>query len=307
MGVRAASPVSSAWMNRARNLSCGAATACALLTVHAFAQDVGPALRLTPDRVKQGGITAVRIGGGVPAGQARLRVGNREIPLTSSSPDGSRLVWIGVDLEQPPGPLDVVLEGATHAGRPARSRAALVVVDAAYPVQRLSVPRSFTDLDAPTLERIARERAVLDRLWETATPTRLWHQPFRSPLVEPARGTGFGLKRIINGDPRAPHTGVDFAVPAGTPVLASNAGVVALAEEHFFGGRSLILDHGEGLYTMYFHLQESLVQSGQRVAQGEPIGRVGSTGRATGPHLHWGVRLYGARINPDDLLRVKPE
>jgi murein DD-endopeptidase MepM/ murein hydrolase activator NlpD len=216
-------------------------------------------------------------------------------------------VLIGVDLEQPPGPLDVLFEGAVHAGRQARARASLVVLDAAFPVQRLSVPRSFTELDAPTLERIAREKVVLDRLWETATPARFWRHPFRAPLEEPARGAGFGLKRIINGDPRAPHTGVDFAAPAGTPVLASNAGVVALAEEHFFGGRSLVLDHGEGLYTMYFHLQESLVRPGQQVAQGEPIGRVGSTGRATGPHLHWGVRLCGARINPDDLLRFKPE
>lgn len=297
--------MSGAWMRRARNLACGAA-ACAVLAIPAFAQDGAPSLRVTPDRVRQGGIAAVRIGG-APAGQARLRVGRREIPLTPARPDGSRLVWVGVDLEQPPGPLEVALEGATHGGGPARVRAALVVVDAAYPVQRLTVPRTFTDLDAATLERIAREKAALDRLWETVTPTRLWRQPFHSPLEESAHGTGFGLKRIINGDPRAPHTGVDFAVPAGTPVLASNAGVVALAEEHFFGGRSLILDHGEGLYTMYFHLQESLVQFGQRVTQGEPIGRVGSTGRATGPHLHWGVRLYGARINPDELLRLTPE
>jgi murein DD-endopeptidase MepM/ murein hydrolase activator NlpD len=206
-----------------------------------------------------------------------------------------------------PGPLEVVLEGTLSTGRPVRAHAALVVLDAGYPVQRLSVPRAFTELDAPTLERVAREKTVLDRLWETATPVRLWHSPFRAPLEAPARGTGFGLKRIINGDPRAPHTGVDFSVPAGTPVLASNAGLVALAEEHFFGGRSLVLDHGEGLYTMYFHLEESLVRTGQRVARGEPIGRVGSTGRATGPHLHWGVRLYGARINPDDLLRLRAE
>lgn len=292
--------------HRLRSLVGWVATACALLAAHAFAQDGAPVLRLTPDRVKQGGIAAVHIGG-LPAGQARLRVGSREIPLTPASPDGSRLVWIGVDLEQRPGTLDVALEGSTPAGRAVRARTALVVVDAAYPVQRLSVPRSFTDLDAPTLDRIAREKAVLDRLWEVATPTRLWRQAFRAPLAEPARGTGFGLKRIINGDPRAPHTGVDFAVPAGTPVAASNAGLVALAEEHFFGGRSVILDHGEGLYTMYFHLQESLVRPGQHVTQGEPIGRVGSTGRATGPHLHWGVRLYGARINPDDLLRLTPE
>ena len=299
--------MSSRWMHRARNLACWTATACVLLAAHAFAQDQAPTLRLTPDRVKQGGIAAALIGGAVPAGPARLRVGSREIPLTPWNAGGPRLALIGVDLEQPPGPLDVVLEATTPAGRPARARAALAVLDAAYPVQRLSVPRSFTELDAPTLERIAREKAVLDRLWETATPTRFWRHPFRAPLEEPARGTGFGLKRIINGEPRSPHTGVDFSVPAGTPVLASNAGLVALAEDHFFGGKSLVLDHGEGLYTMYFHLQDSLAQPGQRVTQGEPIGRVGSTGRATGPHLHWGVRLYGARINPDDLLRLAAE
>ena len=291
----------------ARNLLCWAALACVLPAIPVLAEDEAPTLRLAPDRVKQGGVTALRIGGTAPTGQLRLRVGGREIPLRPPSPDGTGLVWIGVDLEQIPGPLDVVLEGTLSTGRPARARAALVVLDAGYPVQRLSVPRAFTELDAPTLERVAREKTVLDRLWDTATPVRLWHSPFRSPLEAPARGTGFGLKRIINGDPRAPHTGVDFSVPAGTPVLASNAGLVALAEEHFFGGRSLVLDHGEGLYTMYFHLEESLVRTGQRVARGEPIGRVGSTGRATGPHLHWGVRLYGARINPEDLLQLRPE
>jgi murein DD-endopeptidase MepM/ murein hydrolase activator NlpD len=293
-------------MLRARNLLRWAALACVLPVVPALAQDELPTLRLTPDRVKQGGITALRIGG-TAAERLRLRVGGRETPLGPLSQEGPRLVWIGVDLEQAPGPLDVILDGTLNTGRAARARAALVVLDAGYPVQRLSVPRSFTELDAPTLERVAREKRVLDRLWETATPVRFWHSPFRAPLEEPARGTGFGLKRIINGDPRAPHTGVDFSVPAGTAVLASNAGLAVLAEEHFFGGRSLVLDHGEGLYTMYFHLQESLVQPGQRVTQGELIGRVGSTGRATGPHLHWGVRLAGARINPEDLLRLRPE
>jgi murein DD-endopeptidase MepM/ murein hydrolase activator NlpD len=171
----------------------------------------------------------------------------------------------------------------------------------AIPVQRLTVSRSFPGwtrhLDA------AREKATLDRLWETATATRLWRGPFRLPLDGSPRAAGFGLKRIINDEPRAPHTGADFSAPAGSPVLAANAGTVVLAEEHFFAGNSLILDHGEGLYTMYFHLQES-VCLGQRVAG---LGRVGSTGRATGPHLHWGARLFGARINPEELLRLGPE
>jgi murein DD-endopeptidase MepM/ murein hydrolase activator NlpD len=92
-------------------------------------------------------------------------------------------------------------------------------------------------------------------------------------------------------------------MPAGAPVLAANAGIVALVADQFFSGTSVILDHGLGLYTMYFHLQESLVQPGQRVDAGQMIARVGSTGRATGPHLHWGARLYGARIDPEGLLR----
>jgi murein DD-endopeptidase MepM/ murein hydrolase activator NlpD len=95
---------------------------------------------------------------------------------------------------------------------------------------------------------------------------------------------------------------VDFSAPAGAPVLASNAGVTVLVADHFFAGTSVVLDHGLGLYTMYFHLQESLVQPGQRVDAGQVIARVGSTGRATGPHLHWGGRLFGARIDPRALL-----
>lgn len=283
------------------------ALACLVLAAPALARDVPLSLRATPERVKQGGIATLRIAGEPSPERFRLRVGSREIPLEFRNQEGRRLVRIGVDLEQPPGPLELVLEETTGAGRPASTKARLLVLDAGYPVQRLSVPRSFTELDAATLERVAREKATLERLWETATPTPLWRAPFRTPLEGTARGSGFGLRRIINGEPRAPHTGVDFSVPAGTPVLAANAGVVVLAEEHYFAGRSLVLDHGEGLYTMYFHLEDSLVRPGQRVAQGATIGRVGSTGRATGPHLHWGARLYGAKIDPEELLQLAPE
>lgn len=281
--------------------------ACLLPAAAALAGGDPLALRLTPDSVRQGGIAGLRITGAQPGKVMRLRVGGREIPVEPSNAATTRLVWIGVDLEQPPGPLDIVVEERLTSGWRPGGRAAILVVDASYPVQRLSVPRSFTELDAATLARIAREKAVLDRLWQSATPERYWRSAFRVPLEEPSRGTGFGLKRIINGEPRARHTGIDFSVPAGTRVVAANAGLVALAEEHFFGGRSLVLDHGDGLYTMYFHLQDSLVKPGQQVAQGDVIGLVGSTGRATGPHLHWGARLHGARINPDELLRLAPE
>ena len=288
-------------------LAAVAVVLCLLLPHPVGAGDASFVLQLAPDQLKQGGIAALRIRGAAPGDPVRVRAGNREMVSGPTTADAPRVLWIGVDLEEAPGPREIVAEGITVAGRPVTARARLLVLGGGYPVQRLTVSRSFTELDAAPLERVAREKATLDRLWETATATRLWRSPFRLPLDGSPRAAGFGLKRIINDEPRAPHTGADFSAPAGAPVLAANAGTVVLAEEHFFAGNSLILDHGEGLYTMYFHLQESVVRPGQHVGAGEMLGRVGSTGRATGPHLHWGARLFGARINPEELLRLGPE
>jgi hypothetical protein len=288
-------------------LAAVATVLCLFLTSLVGAAAAPFALQVTPDQVKQGGIVALRLHGAAPAESARVRVGGRELVSGPNTADAPRVLWFGVDLEEAPGPREIVAEGITVVGRPAIARARLVVLGGGYPAQYLTVPRTFTELDAPTLERVAREKAALDRLWETTTAPRLWRGSFRLPLDGSPHASGFGLKRIINGEPRAPHTGADFSAPAGAPVLAVNAGTVVLAEDHFFAGNSLILDHGEGLYTMYFHLQESVVRPGQRVEKGEMLGRVGSTGRATGPHLHWGARLFGARINPEALLRLGPE
>jgi murein DD-endopeptidase MepM/ murein hydrolase activator NlpD len=263
-------------------------------------------LRLTPEQVKQGGVTVLGIESPAPMRRLRIRVGDREVH--PPSPDGRArvLLLIGMDLERPPGPVVVRAEAVDGSGRPLAGQRALLVLDAHFPVQRLTVPRPFVELDPATLERVDREKAVLDRLWEVVTPDRFWRGPFRLPLDGADPASGFGVRRIINGEPRAPHSGVDFPAAAGTPVFAANAGVVALVAEHFFAGTSIILDHGLGLYTMYFHLQESLVQPGERVDAGQIIARSGSTGRATGPHLHWGARLDEARIDPRELLRISP-
>jgi hypothetical protein len=294
--------MSASWA--ATRLGCLGFALLLFLPAQAIAEDQPLTIHLAPTQVKQGGVAALELAGAAPGDRLRIRVGDREIPLGASAPGTTPLLLIGVDLEQPPGPLEVVVEGTLSTGRPVRAAVLLRVRDAAFPVQRLTVPRAFTELDSATLERIGREKAALDRLWEVWTPERLWHAPFRPPLDGTALPTGFGLRRVINGEPRAPHTGADFAAAAGTRVLAANAGTVALMEEHFFAGKSLVLDHGQGLYTMYFHLEEFLVSPGQRVGRGEEIARVGSTGRVTGPHLHWGARLNWARINPEELLRL---
>jgi murein DD-endopeptidase MepM/ murein hydrolase activator NlpD len=130
---------------------------------------------------------------------------------------------------------------------------------------------------------------------------RLWERPFISP-VSAAITSPFGYRRVINGMPRAPHTGVDLRASLGTEVLAANHGRVALTGEFFFSGKSLVLDHGGGLYTMYFHLSEFKVEEGADVHKGDVVGLSGMTGRVTGPHLHWGARINGARVDPFELI-----
>lgn len=130
---------------------------------------------------------------------------------------------------------------------------------------------------------------------------RLWQTGF----IEPVHGkrTGiFGSVRIMNGQSRNPHNGEDIGAPMGTDVMASNDGVVRLVVDHIFSGRGIFVDHGLGLYSMYFHLSDVLVKEGDLIRAGQVIGKVGATGRATGPHLHWGMKVNGARVNPYTLL-----
>jgi murein DD-endopeptidase MepM/ murein hydrolase activator NlpD len=117
-------------------------------------------------------------------------------------------------------------------------------------------------------------------------------------------GDGFGFRRVINGQPRMPHSGIDYSADRGTPVVASNRGRVALLGEFFFAGRLVALDHGLGLYTLYFHLDGVAVSEGQMVERGQTVGTVGTTGRSTGPHLHFGAQLGRARVNPPDLYAL---
>ena len=173
-----------------------------------------------------------------------------------------------------------------------------------YSVQRLTIKDpSRVNLSKANQERAAQERARLLPLFDLDT-ARSFTLPLAAPLERMPKGGRFGSRRIINGEPRSPHTGADFAASSGTPVMAAADGTVGLAEEHFFSGNSVFIDHGDGLVTMYFHLKELFVEQGQRVTRGAVIGSVGSTGRSTGPHLHFGARWRGARVDPAVLLEL---
>ena len=208
--------------------------------------------------------------------------------------------YVPVDLLAPAGPLRL---GRVRNGR---SETAEVTVAAyPYPLQQLTVEPRMVDLAPADLARSEREQVRVDALWRLAGEPR-FTLPLGRPIVGTAPPTNFGTRRVFNGEPRSPHTGVDFKATQGDRVLAVDRGRVVLAEEHYFAGRSVFVDHGGGLVSMYFHLDCIAVAVGQELDRGEAVGTVGATGRATGPHLHFGLRWHGARVDPA-LLFAPPE
>ncbi len=171
----------------------------------------------------------------------------------------------------------------------------------AYPEQHLTVSGKYASLSTADLARHARERKLVVRALATLTEPARWQLPFLRPVPGEA-SSPFGLRRFFNKQPRQPHNGLDLRGPEGTPVLAVAPGAVVLADDHFFSGKSVFLDHGEGVVSMYFHLSEIDVQSGDTVAAGDAIGAIGSTGRVTGPHLHLGTYILGQPVDPTRLL-----
>ncbi|MEK7879825.1 MAG: M23 family metallopeptidase [candidate division NC10 bacterium] len=210
----------------------------------------------------------------------------------------------GVDLETTPGTLRWrigVVDGTTG---PLKAAGTIRVNARKFPLQRLTLPQAMVELDPPTLARVEEEASRLRTLYATITPERLWRGRFTRPVAGTGDGTGFGARRIINGLRRNPHAGVDYSADAGTPVVAANGGKVALVGEMFFPGRLVVIDHGLGLFTLYFHLERVEVQEGELVERGQPIGTVGATGRATGPHLHFAAHVGQARIDPARLFNL---
>jgi murein DD-endopeptidase MepM/ murein hydrolase activator NlpD len=224
-------------------------------------------------------------------------------PMAFDEKNGTYEGLIGIDMNTRPGTYEIKIV-ATNGGRGVYLGAfPLKVVKVDFGIQKLSLPSSMVDLDATTMERVNQEARQLTALFQAFRDERLWRGAFIRPVEGEISGA-FGLGRIINGQRRSPHTGVDLQAEEGTPVLACNSGMVVLVDQFFFSGKSVILDHGWGLYSMYFHLSETLVKEGERVSKGVMLGRVGSTGRSTKPHLHWGIRMNGARIDPLSLPGV---
>ena len=182
-----------------------------------------------------------------------------------------------------------------------RETASVRVLPPPYATESLRVDPRTVRVSEKVRRRAARERRQVVPLFSLRTSPS-FSLPLSPPLTDAPPARNFGTRRLFNGEPRSAHGGVDYRAKVGTPVLATEGGLVVLAAHHFFAGRNVFIDHGAGLLSMYMHLSRIDVKVGQRVARGERLGLTGATGRVTGPHLHFGLRWRGARIDPNLLL-----
>lgn len=173
-----------------------------------------------------------------------------------------------------------------------------------YPKIVAHVARKFTEPSTEQMKQISADKGVKEAVLATESAERLWSGDFRSPVSSPVSDI-FGTERVFNGEVQSRHLGLDFAAPAGTEVHAINSGTVILAEPLYFEGGFIVIDHGQGLLSLYLHLSEFRVKQGEHVSSGQMIGLSGSSGRATGPHLHLAVRWQGIYLDPAVLLRLR--
>jgi murein DD-endopeptidase MepM/ murein hydrolase activator NlpD len=216
---------------------------------------------------------------------------------------GSFAGIVGVDLAASPGERSLRVEIKDLEGR-SFERVFQVPVNAGeFEVQKLTVPPKMVDFTEETYQRYLAERKELERVFSQVRLERLWRHSFVKPVEGPIT-SAFGLRRVFNDKARNPHTGVDIAASEGTPVEACNDGIVAFARELYLEGKTIIIDHGFGLFSIYMHLSAIQANEGDTVHVGDVIGLVGATGRVTGPHLHWGMKLLGAKVDPFSLMRA---
>jgi murein DD-endopeptidase MepM/ murein hydrolase activator NlpD len=230
-------------------------------------------------------------------GPVEVRAFGRRWPAV---PDGSNR-WqalVGIDLDTKPGRYEVAVTiGGTRVTHP------LVVSARVFPTRRLKVDPALVHPPPEERERIDREARELSAIWAASPAERLWSATFVRPVPDPAN-SAFGTHSVYNGEPTSQHAGADFLSPAGRPVKAPNAGRVVIAGSRYFSGNTVVIDHGQGLFSLLAHLSEIDVKPGALVSVGDVVGKVGATGRVTGPHLHWTVRVNGARVDPLSLLYV---
>ena len=239
---------------------------------------------------------AVAIGGVValplPDGATSARHQGQEVLIVANH----AIVGVGLDAE----PGERAVTALTGQGE---RRLTFTVRAKQYPERHLTTSPSYVSPSPEALARFRREAAAQRAAYALRTPTQAGLVPFARPASGLA-SSPFGARSFYNGAPRSPHSGLDIAAPSGAPVRAPAPGVVAVVGDFFFNGKTVIVDHGGGLVTMYCHLREIDAAQGDALARGQRLGAVGETGRATGPHLHWTVKVGGVAVDPEQFMAV---
>jgi murein DD-endopeptidase MepM/ murein hydrolase activator NlpD len=263
--------------------------ALALGAAHVAADPTAADPRLPRAEPVPGGVVLLPLGRDA-ASAPEVLTGERRVLVLRVA--GTWVAVLGIPLDAATGRASLSVERGGQS-----TRVDYEILPKSYALQRLRVAPAQVDLSAADLARSQAERARLASALNTFTDQAPASLRLRAPVAG-RRSSSFGLRRVFNAEPRVPHAGMDIAAALGTPVLAAAAGTVREAGNFFFTGNTVVLDHGEGFVTLYGHLERIDARLGARVAAGEQIGAVGRTGRATGPHLHFGVALNGSMVDP---------
>jgi hypothetical protein len=213
---------------------------------------------------------------------------------------------LGIDLEKKPGQYEWKISWPGAEEKEVSCSMMVTVHTGKFLTENLKVENQYVQPNPEQEKRAAEDSKKLHAIYDTVTPERMWDGKFQWPLKDVTTGGNFGRRRVLNGEARSPHAGVDFPAAAGTPVFASQAGKVVLAEELYYSGNTVIIDHGFGIYTLYCHFSKIEAAVGDKVEAGTEIGKVGATGRVTGPHLHWGLTIQNARVNGMQIVTHQP-
>lgn len=256
-------------------------------------------IRTRARTLRPGELVVIDLGLDAEATAVQVRLFDRATDAYRLGP-GRWQALVGIDLDQPAG--DYVLTASADGGA-ATGEHPLTVTPHKFAVRTLKVNPDFVNPPQSVLARIQEESRFLQALYDHPAPERLWEGMFYRPVPHQANSR-FGVRSVFNGERRSPHAGTDFLSPAGTPIRAPNAGRVVAARDLYFSGRTVIIDHGLGLFSQLAHMSRIDVVEGDTVTAGQVVGLVGATGRVTGAHLHWGLRVGAARVDALSLLAL---
>jgi len=276
------------------------------LQTEKFQSSSGVTFELTYRAIQPGEIIMAVLKESPSVKEVSIRFLGKEYFLRKRDNNSEPFVFIGLDLSLKPSLyiMKIYIKKKDSEWEYIQKKISVSVKE--FPVKRLWVEEKFVFPPPEVQERIKRESEILGLVYSIVTP----HWLAEGKFIIPTPGKvvpNFGEKRFFNNKPRSPHSGVDISSPYGTPVKASSSGKVVLARDLYFAGKTVIIDHGLGLFSLYCHFSQIKVKRGQFISKGEIIGKVGATGRVTGPHLHWGVKLLGSRIDPLSLLSLPLE